>query len=79
MISTVIVFGEEPSARLVLPLSLREREGPNAKRWEGEGQTPEDFPLTLPLLRSGPLPLPLGEGQGCAPASLTRPNAINLR
>jgi hypothetical protein len=33
---------------------------PIAKRWEGEGQTLTDFPLTLPLLRSGPLPQ--GEG-----------------
>jgi len=54
-----------------LPLSLREREGPIAKRWEGEGQTFDDFPLTLPLLRSGPLPLPWGEAQeGANPTTL---------
>ena len=60
------------------PLSrLREREGPNAEHWEGEGfpEARDDLsgsqridavalPLTLPLLRNGPLPLPqAGEGQ----------------
>jgi len=66
----MIAFGEEWFAGSFLPLSLREREGPNAKRWEGEGQTSDNFPLTFPLLRSGPLPLPQGEGQECTLATL---------
>src|SRR6185503_13580130 len=37
----------EPSS-----LSLRQREGPNAKRWGVRGKPLDDFPLTLPLLRS---------------------------
>ena len=28
------------------PLPLREREGPSAKRWEGEGAVPLGNPLT---------------------------------
>jgi len=51
------------------PLYLWEREGPAAKRWEGEGSEIQGLvedarlwrrTLTLPLC--GPLPLPEGEG-----------------
>src|SRR5690606_33482658 len=48
-------------------LSRREREGPDAKRWEGEGVSicpARAEPLILPRLRRGPLLLPLREGSG---------------
>ena len=51
------------AARLLFSLSPREREGPNAERWEGEGKVGDGMPLTLPLLRSGPLPLPRESGK----------------
>ena len=47
-----------------VPFSQREKEGPAPKAWEDEeiGCKLLRFdPLTLPLLRNGPLPLPLGE------------------
>ena len=50
---------------LNLPLPFGERRGPTAKRWGGEGASVHQFgdliPLTLPLLRNGPLPLSNGE------------------
>ncbi len=46
----------------MINLSQREREGPAAKRWEGEGlHLMPPYPLILPRLRRGPLLLPMGE------------------
>ncbi len=56
-----------------------EREGPTAKRWEGEGKVaprilatrsdacPENLALTLPRRWRGPLPLPPEAGEGIGP------------
>jgi hypothetical protein len=53
-----------------LPLSRdeREREGPGAKRWEGEGISEASFICSRPLTRRAlrarhPLPLLAGEGK----------------
>jgi hypothetical protein len=45
------------------PLPFREREGPAAKRWEGEGHGKRQKTLTLPSLSAWAPPSPLqGEG-----------------
>ena len=45
------------------PFSHREKEGPARQAREDEGFSPSTAkPLTLPTLRAGPLPLPMGEG-----------------
>ena len=42
-------------------LSQGEREGPAAKRWEGEGVNPRRLSPSPSHAAHGPLPLPLGE------------------
>ena len=54
-------MGEAMNITLSPPRPPREREGPAAKQREGEGAAVPLSPLTLPLLRNGPLPLPQGE------------------
>jgi len=59
------------------PLSLREREGPAAKQWEGEGLGGKSVPLALPLIHPlcGHLLPHRGEGKGAAkpPLPVTAP------
>jgi hypothetical protein len=44
------------------PLSQREREGPIAKQWEGEGDIYATRTAPSPFRATRSLPLPLGEG-----------------
>jgi hypothetical protein len=68
------VGGPSPEHKPLDTLSQRERAGPAAQRWEGEGVLSSTAcrqgvgvkpdrvkPLTLPPLRGGPLPLSLRE------------------
>jgi hypothetical protein len=48
---------------LSAPLPFREREGPAAKRWEGEGLLTFHVTLTLPSLSAWAPPSPL-QGDG---------------